>query len=74
MQLENTQAVLLDNLIAGNVVSGTEAYGGGLEISSTGAGYVTLMHNQFISNTASITQDFKEHPDERDLSQTVKEN
>ncbi|MCB0164886.1 MAG: hypothetical protein KDI79_11710 [Anaerolineae bacterium] len=54
VQLENTQSVLLDNLIAGNIISGTEVYGGGLEISGTGAGYVTLRRNQFISNTALI--------------------
>jgi hypothetical protein len=54
VQLENTQAMLLDNLIARNVVSGTEAYGGGLEIASTGAGHVVLIRNEFISNTASI--------------------
>jgi len=54
VQLESTQATLLDNLIAGNVISATEAYGGGLEISSTGTGQVTLMRNQFISNTALI--------------------
>jgi hypothetical protein len=54
VQLESTQARLLDNLIAGNVISGTEGYGGGLEIATTGAGNVTLIRNQFISNTASI--------------------
>jgi len=54
VQLENTQAMLLDNLIASNVISATEAYGGGLEISGTGTGQVTLMRNKFISNTALI--------------------
>jgi hypothetical protein len=54
VQLENAHAMLLDNLIAGNVVSGTEAYGGGLEVASTGAGVVTLVRNRFFSNTASI--------------------
>jgi predicted outer membrane repeat protein len=54
VQLESTQATLLDNLLARNVISGTESYGGGLEVASTGAGRVTLMRNRFISNTASI--------------------
>jgi hypothetical protein len=54
IQLENTQAALMDNVIAGNVVSGTEAFGGGIEIAGTGVGQVTLRRNQFISNTASI--------------------
>jgi hypothetical protein len=54
VQLENTQAMLLDNLIARNAISGTEVYGGGLEIAGTGAGQVTLMRNQFISNTILI--------------------
>ncbi|MCB0175186.1 MAG: hypothetical protein KDJ97_32055, partial [Anaerolineae bacterium] len=54
VQLENTQSTLLDNLIAGNSISGTEVYGGGLEISGTGAGNVTLRRNLFISNTALI--------------------
>jgi hypothetical protein len=54
VQLENTQAVLLDNLISGNVISATEAYGGGLEIAGTGTGQVTLRRNQLISNTALI--------------------
>ena len=54
VQLESTQATLLDNLLARNVLSGTESYGGGLEVASTGTGRVTLMRNRFISNTASI--------------------
>jgi hypothetical protein len=54
VQLENTQATLLDNLIAGNTISGTQTYGGGLEISGTGLGQVVLRRNQFISNTASL--------------------
>jgi hypothetical protein len=54
LQLENTQAILLDNILAGNIVSGTEAYGGGLAISGAGSGQVTLMRNQFISNTAAL--------------------
>jgi predicted outer membrane repeat protein len=57
VQLENTQAVLIANMIASNVVSGTEAYGGGVEIAGTGSGQVTLERNLFISNTALI------HPD-----------
>lgn len=55
VQLENTQAMLLDNLIAGNVVSGTETYGGGIEVSGTGVGQVTLLRNLMISNTASVS-------------------
>lgn len=55
VQLENTQAMLLDNLIVRNVISGTETYGGGLEISGSGMGQVTLMRNRIISNTASIS-------------------
>jgi len=54
IQLENTQAVLMDNLIYKNIVSGTEAYGGGIEISGSGTGSVILMRNQLISNTAAI--------------------
>jgi len=54
VQLENTQAALLDNLIASNIVSGTQVYGGGLEIAGSGVGQVDLRRNQFISNTASI--------------------
>jgi hypothetical protein len=54
VQLENTQATLMDNRIASNIVSGTEAYGGGIEIAGTDAGKVTLRRNQFISNTALI--------------------
>lgn len=51
IQLENTQAMVLDNILAHNIVSGTEAYGGGLQVSGTGSGQVTLMQNQFLSNT-----------------------
>lgn len=51
VQLENTQATMVGNLLTGNIVSGTEAYGGGLEIIGSGSGQVTLRRNQFISNT-----------------------
>jgi hypothetical protein len=54
VQLENTQATLMDNLIANNVISGTVGFGGGIEIVGTGAGQVVLRRNQFISNTASL--------------------
>jgi hypothetical protein len=53
VQLENTQAALLDNLIASNIVSGTQVYGGGVEIVGTGVGQVVLRRNTFISNTAT---------------------
>lgn len=59
VQLENTQAALMNNLIASNVVSGTLAYGGGIEISGTGVGQVVLKRNLFISNTASIDPSYK---------------
>lgn len=54
VQLENSQAALLDNFITGNIISGTQTYGGGIEISGSGTGQVVLRRNQFISNTASI--------------------
>ncbi len=53
VQLENSTAVLLGNLIAGNVVSGTQAYGGGLEINGSGGGEVLLSGNTFQDNTAT---------------------
>ena len=54
VQLENSQAAVTDNVVAGNVVSGTESYGGGIEIAGTGVGQVIMRRNQFISNTALI--------------------
>jgi hypothetical protein len=54
VQLENSQAALMANHIAQNVVSGTFSYGGGLAISGLGATAVTLQANNFISNTAGI--------------------
>jgi predicted outer membrane repeat protein len=54
IQLENSQAVLDQNLIAQNLVSGTLAYGGGLAISGMGASAVTLQQNSFFSNTAGL--------------------
>jgi hypothetical protein len=53
VQLENTQAALIDNLILGNIISGTQVYGGGVEVSGSGAGLVVLRRNRFISNTAT---------------------
>jgi len=57
VHLENSPATLVDNVFAGNVVSGTEAFGGGLEIAGTGAAQAAIRRNQFISNTALITPD-----------------
>jgi hypothetical protein len=54
VQLENSQATLMNNLIAGNVVTGTEAYGGGIEIAGTSLGQVALIGNTFFSNTALL--------------------
>lgn len=50
VQLENSRATLAENVITGNVVSGTEAFGGGIAIIGTGGGQVTLMRNEVISN------------------------
>jgi predicted outer membrane repeat protein len=55
VQLENSQATLMDNYIAQNVADGTEAYGGGLAISGLGTTAVTLQQNVFISNTAGLS-------------------
>ena len=54
LQLENSQAVLAQNFIAQNVVSGTFSYGGGLAITGLGTAPVALQHNVFISNTAGL--------------------
>lgn len=54
VQLENSQAALMANQIARNVVSGTESYGGGLAISGLGTTAVTLQRNTFFSNTAGL--------------------
>ena len=51
VQLENSDAVLSGNLFAGNLVSGTEAYGGGLDVVGSGR-QVAVLGNRFISNTA----------------------
>jgi hypothetical protein len=53
VQLENSQATLAKNVLVGNVVSGTEAFGGGIAIIGTDIGQVTLMRNQVISNVAT---------------------
>ena len=45
MVLLMLQLVLLGNHIAGNVVSGTQSYGGGLAISGSGPTAVTLQDN-----------------------------
>lgn len=57
VQLENSPATLLDNVFTGNVVSGTESFGGGVEIAGTGTGQAMLRGNRFISNTALISPD-----------------
>jgi hypothetical protein len=57
VQLENSQATLADNMIAGNIVSGTEAFGGGVEIAGTSVGQVSLMSNVFISNVVKAEPD-----------------
>jgi predicted outer membrane repeat protein len=57
VQLENSQAALIHNTIAQNVASGTQSYGGGLAISGLGTTAVTLLQNDFISNTAGLLAD-----------------
>jgi hypothetical protein len=54
VQLESSQAVLMDNLITQNVVSGTQSYGGGLAISGLGTTAVILQRNIIISNPAGL--------------------
>ncbi len=51
VQLENAQATLANNLIAYNVVSGTQAFGGGIDAGLTGL--LTLTNNTILSNTAT---------------------
>ena len=56
LQLENTRATLVNNIIAGNIVSnaaGSTGYGGGVDIA--GGGPVMLTGNTILSNTGAIT-------------------
>ncbi len=52
VELENTQATLTGNVIAGNTISDSIGYGGGVAIE--GGGPVTLTGNTIISNAAAI--------------------
>ncbi len=52
VQLENTKASLVENIIASNVVSGTESYGGAVHmVGGTG---IILLGNTVLSNTALV--------------------
>ena len=53
IELENTRATLIGNVIAHNVISSTTGYGGGL--AAEGGGPITLVGNTFLSNTATIS-------------------
>jgi len=50
IELENTQASVVSNIIANNTLSGSPAYGGGVDIS--GGGPVTLVNNTIANNDA----------------------
>ena len=56
IQLENTQAILIDNVIAGNVVSGTDTSGGGVDVS--GGGPVTLIGNTVFGNAGTSSSGY----------------
>ncbi len=48
IELENTQATVVGNIIANNTVSGSVAYGGGVDIS--GGGPILLANNTIVGN------------------------
>ena len=50
IELENTQASVVSNIIANNALSGSPVYGGGVDIS--GGGPVTLVNNTIADNDA----------------------